>query len=208
MFHRFEHRLPCLFSPACRAGEPPFFAWPKKGGPKKGHPGAAFFVPPWTKNPCEPAGLADAPSLARRQVGAILCAHPAGLIVRPAPQHRVPGKSSASTAAIVASLEARSNCLLRRHVRAGCAPNGALGCGARSAETPAGWRTGSAPVRRRHRDVPSAHPGERARTRSTWMCGGRIRGVAFSLVTFSCHARESYPRARRRTEKDRDVKPQ
>src|SRR5690348_6767985 len=84
------HRPPCLFSPASRAGEPPFFAWPKKGGPKKGHPGAALFVHPWTKSACGPAGLADAPSLARRQVGAIHCAHPAGLFVRPAPQHRGP----------------------------------------------------------------------------------------------------------------------
>jgi hypothetical protein len=131
--------------------------------------------------------------MARRQVGGIHRAHPSGLIVRPSPQHRGPGKSSASTAAIVASLEARSNCLLRRHVRAGCAPNGAprmrraLGGNARR------WRTGGAPVRRRHRDVPPANPGERARTRSTWMCGGRIRGVAFSLVTFSWPRKRKLP---------------
>ena len=83
-------RRPCLFPPASRAGVPPFFAWPKKGGPKKGHPGAALFVRPWTKSLFDSAGLADAPSLARRQVGAIHCAHPLGLIVRASPQHRGP----------------------------------------------------------------------------------------------------------------------
>ena len=60
----------------------------KEKSPGERPPGAAFFVHPWTKNPCGPAGLADAPSLARRQVGAIPCAHPAGLIVGP---HRSTG---------------------------------------------------------------------------------------------------------------------
>jgi hypothetical protein len=49
--------------------------------------------------------------MARRQVGAIHCAHPSGLIVRSSPQHR--GPSSASMTAIVASLEARSSKGLR-----------------------------------------------------------------------------------------------
>ena len=70
-------------------------AGPQGGGPdarskEKANPGAALFGPPWPKSPCGPAGLADAPSMARRPVGAIPCAHPAGLIVRPAPRHRGP----------------------------------------------------------------------------------------------------------------------
>ena len=118
-----QRDVPVFFSPASRAGEPPFFTWPKKGGPKKGHPGAAFFVHPWTKNAFGPAGLADAPSMARRQVGAIHCAHPTGLLVRSSPQHR--GPRSASMTAIMASFEARSNNLLRPLARTGCASNGA-----------------------------------------------------------------------------------
>src|SRR6185312_14561849 len=42
-------------------------------------------------------------------------------------------------------------------------------------------------------DVPSADPGGRSRTRSTWMCGGRVRGVAFSLVTFSWPCKRKLP---------------
>src|SRR6185312_12382614 len=55
-----------------------------------------------------------------------------------------------------------------------------------------GWPAGSGPVRRRHTDVPSANPGGRSRILSTGMCSGRVRGVAFSLVTFSWpHKRKS-----------------
>ncbi len=58
-----------------------------------------------------------------------------------------------------------------------------LGCGEWATEKSEGWSAGCGPVRRRHRDVPSANPGACERIRSTWMCGGRIRGVAFLLVT-------------------------
>jgi len=61
--------------------------------------------------------------MARRQVGAIHCAHPSGLLVRPSPQHR--GPDSASMAAIMASLEARSGKTASPVTRAGSALNGA-----------------------------------------------------------------------------------
>ncbi len=76
------------------------------------------------------------------------------------------------------------HCSSRRQ-RAGCAPTGPLGCGERMQDQPAGWPAGCGPVRRRPMDGPSANPGVRERTRSAWMREGRIRGVAFSLVTFS-----------------------
>ena len=79
----------------------------------------------------------------------------------------------------VASLEARSIHLLRRCARAGSAQTGPLEHGERTTDQSEGWRTRSAPVRRRHRDVPSANPGGRSRILSTWMCSGRVRGVAF-----------------------------
>src|SRR5574337_2182873 len=50
-------------------------------------------------------------------------------------------------------------------------------------ECPHSAAPGRAPVRRRHMDVPSANPGGRERTRSPWMGAGRVRGVAFLLVT-------------------------
>ncbi|WIG56533.1 MAG: hypothetical protein OJF61_002321 [Rhodanobacteraceae bacterium] len=165
-------------------GRATFLCVAKEGGPKKGHPGAAPFVHPWTKGAIGPAGLADAPSLARRQVGAIPCAHPAGLLVRPSPQHRGPG--SASTTAILASLEARPHSLRCSNSAQDARPMGPLEHGERTADQSEGWRTGSAPVRRRHRDVPSANPGGRSRILSTWMCSGRVRGVAFSLLRASC----------------------
>ena len=57
---------------------------------------------------------------------------------------------------------------------------------------------------RRHRDVPSANPGGRERIRSTWTCGGRVRGVAFSLVPFSWpHKRKSPARPGGAREKTR-----
>ena len=42
----------------------------------------------------------------------------------------------------------------------------------------------SAPVCRRHMDVPSVNPGGRERILSTWMCSGRVRGMAFLWATF------------------------
>ena len=120
--------------------------------------------------------------MARRQVGAIPCAHPAGLIVRPSPQHR--GPRSASTTAILASLEARSNKLLRSPTRAGCAPIGA----------PRTRRADDGKVRRMaHRKCassPQAHGcafGEPRRPLANpehRMCEGRVRGVAFLWATF------------------------
>src|SRR5574337_1015256 len=84
--------------------------------------------------------------------------------------------------------------------------SGPLEHGERTTEMSEGWRTGGAPVRRRHKDVPSANPGGRSRTRSTWMCGGRVRGVAFSLVTFLLATQEKVTRAPGRgAEKDMDV---
>jgi len=66
-----------------------------------------------------------------------------------------------------------------------CAKPGPLEHGGRATDQSEGWRTGCAPVRRRHREVPSANPGGRSRVLSTGMCSGRVHGVAFSLVTFS-----------------------
>ena len=70
---------------------------------------------------------------------------------------------------------------------------GPLEHGERTTDKSAGWRTGSAPVRRRHRDVPSANPGGRERIRSTRTCGGRVRGVAFLLVTSLWPSKEKSP---------------
>src|SRR6185437_834168 len=58
--------------------------------------------------------------------------------------------------------------------------------GERTTEKSEGWPAGCGPVRRRHKDVPSANPGGRTRILSTWMCSGRVRGVAFSLLRASC----------------------
>jgi hypothetical protein len=81
----------------------------------------------------------------------------------------------------VASLEARSIHLLRRCARAGSAQTGPLEHGERTTDQSEGWGTGSAPVRRRHRDVPSANPGGCSRVLSTRMCSGRVRGGGLSL---------------------------
>src|SRR5690348_1968201 len=70
---------------------------------------------------------------------------------------------------------------------------GPLEHGERSTEKSEGWRTGCAPVRRRHRDVPSANPGGRSRILSTRMCSGRVRGVAFLLVTSLWPSKEKLP---------------
>ena len=48
---------------------------------------------------------------------------------------------------------------------------------------PQGCGESCGPVRRRCTDAPSANPGVRQRTRSPWMGEGRVRGVAFLLVT-------------------------
>ena len=128
----------------------------------------------------------------RSRFARVRFAPPAGLFIRPSPQHRGP-ENFASMAAIVALLEARSSTLLRPSRAQDARRMEPLGCGARSAEMPAGWRTGGAPVRRRHRDVPSANPAECARTRSPWMGEGRIRGVAFLLVTSLWPSKEKLP---------------
>ena len=82
--------IPVFFhTPPGRAGDF-LLRGQEKSHQREGHPGAAPFVHPWTKSTLGPAWLADAPSLARRQVGAVPCAHPAGLIARSSPQHRGP----------------------------------------------------------------------------------------------------------------------
>ncbi len=48
--------------------------------------------------------------------------------------------------------------------------------GERTTEMPAGWRTGSGPIRRRSNDGPSAHPGVREPTRSTRWAKGASAG--------------------------------
>src|SRR5574337_661964 len=85
----------------------------------------------------------------------------------------------------MASFEARHGGVLRWLVRAGSALTGPLEHGERTTEQSEGWPAGCRPVRRRPMDGPSANPGGRERTRSPWMDTGRVRGVAFSLVTFS-----------------------
>src|SRR6185437_16767829 len=86
MFLR-ENRHPCLFSAPLPGARVTSLCLAKEKSPRESPPRCCVFVHPWTKNPIGPAGLADAPSMARRRVGAIPCAHPAGLIVRPSPQH-------------------------------------------------------------------------------------------------------------------------
>src|SRR5579875_4164181 len=93
----------------------------------------------------------------------------------------------------MASCGASANNRLRPITRTGCAQTGPLEHGERPTDQSEGWRTGCAPVRRRHMDVPSANPGGRERIRSTGMCGGRVRGVAFSLVTFSWPSKRKSP---------------
>ena len=63
-------------------------------------------------------------------------------------------------------------------------PSGPLEHGGRMTDQSEGRRAGCAPVRRRHKDVPSANPGGRARILSTGMSSGRVRGVAFLWATF------------------------
>ena len=72
---------------------------------------------------------------------------------------------------------------------------GPLERGERATDQPEGWRTGSAPVRRRAMDGPSTNPGGRERTRSPWMGEGHVRGVAFSLGTFLLATQEKVARA-------------
>ena len=93
----------------------------------------------------------------------------------------------------MASLEASANNLLRGFLRARCAPTGPLEHGEWTPETSAGWRTGCAPVRRRHRDVPLANPGGRERIRSPGMDEGRVRGVAFLFVPSLWPCKEKAP---------------
>src|SRR6185312_2786187 len=68
--------------------------------------------------------------------------------------------------------------------RAGSAQTGPLEHGERPTEKSEGSPAGCGPVRRRHRDVPSANPGGHSRILSTGMCSGRVRGVAFLWATF------------------------
>ena len=59
--------------------------------------------------------------MARRPVGAILCAHPAGLSVRPAPRHRGPGKARLRRRPSWPALVGRVTTSRRLHGLAGCA---------------------------------------------------------------------------------------
>ena len=107
--------------------------------------------------------------------------------------------------AIPASLEARPSKGLGSSRAHDARLMGPLEHGERATEKSEGWAAGCGPVRRRHRDVPSANPGGRARILSTWMCSGRVRGVAFSLVTFSWPSKRKLPAPWDGAEKDRDV---
>ena len=134
---------------------------------------------------------------------------------------RAPARTPASLQSNMRALLARSATRLRHHQRRGCRSatghpwpsskrepavawspcartmraNGAPRTRRADDGKSAGWRTGSAPVRRRPMDGPSANPGDCERTRSTWMCEGRVRGVAFSLVTFLLATQEKVTRA-------------
>jgi hypothetical protein len=116
-----------------------------------------------------------------------------------------PRKSFDSMAAILASLKARSSELLRPLSAQDARRKGPLERGGRRTEKSEGWPAGCGPVRRRHMDVPSANPGGRSRILSTGMCSGRVRGVAFSLVTFSWPSKRKLPAPWDGAEKDRDV---
>src|SRR6185312_15488513 len=105
-----------------------------------------------------------------------------------------PRKSSASRSAIHGLLRSKTHLLASPGTCAqGARQQGPLEHGARTTGKSEGWPAGCGPVRRRHRDVPSANPGGRARILSTWMCSGRVRGVAFSLVTFSWLRKRKLP---------------
>jgi hypothetical protein len=78
---------------------------------------------------------------------------------------------------------------------------GSLEHGERATAIPGGWPPGCGPVRRRHKGVPSANPGGGERIRSAGMCGGRVRGVAFPLVSFSWRRKRKEPERGRRAGK-------
>jgi len=101
-------------------------------------------------------------------------------------------KSRTSTSAIHglarSEINPRASPACARRMRA----EGPLEHGERTTERSEGWPAGCGPVRRRHRDVPSANPGGRSRILSTGMCSGRVRGVAFLWATFLWPCKERW----------------
>ena len=81
------------------------------------------------------------------------------------------------------------------------AKTGPLGRGERSTEKSEGWPAGCGPVRRRHRDVPSANPGDAREPGAHGCAEGASAGWPFFGPPFFGHAKKGGSRAREAREK-------